>query len=83
MSSPWYTVAQSMIGLSETRGAVHNPSILEMYRLAGHGEIRNDETPWCAAFVGACLKLSGFANSGRLNARSYLNFGQPLDQLPR
>lgn len=80
MSSPWYTVAQSMIGLSETRGVVHNPKILEMYRLCGHGWVEDDETPWCAAFVGACLKLSGYANSGQLNARSYLGFGRPLDK---
>lgn len=78
MSSPWLTIAESLVGITEKRGSVDNPKILEMSRLCGHGWVRDDETPWCAAFVGACLKLSGFKNSGALNARSYLHFGRRL-----
>jgi len=35
------------------------------------------ETPWCAAFVNAVLKEAGGGNgTGKLNARSFLNFGK-------
>lgn len=78
MSTPWFTVAERLIGTTEKRGVVDNPDILEMYRLSGNGWVKDDETPWCAAFVGACLKLSGYANTGKLNARSYLEFGETL-----
>jgi len=80
MSAPWISVAEHFTGITETRGAVDNPQILEMYRLCGYGWVKDDETPWCAAFVGACLALSGYKNTGKLNARSYLNFGQRLDK---
>ncbi|MDJ0614894.1 MAG: TIGR02594 family protein [Rhizobiaceae bacterium] len=80
MTAPWIDVANSLIGTSEKRGSVDNPDILEMFRLAGHGWVKDDETPWCAAFVGACLRMSGFASTGKLNARSYLEFGEELDE---
>lgn len=54
-----------------------------MYRLAGHPEVQHDETPWCAAFVGACLRLSGYRGSDSLLARSYGKFGEDLKQQPR
>lgn len=78
MSTPWLTVANSLIGTREKRGAVDNPKIVDMFRLSGHGWVKDDETPWCAAFVGACLRLSGYASTNKLNARSYLDFGQKL-----
>ncbi|MGD9542870.1 MAG: peptidoglycan-binding protein [Methylocystis sp.] len=37
---------------------------------------------WCAAFVGACLSLAGYRNSGSLAARSYENFGRDLHGAP-
>lgn len=79
MNSPWFTVANHFTGITETRGNVDNPQILEMFKLCGHGWVQDDETPWCAAFVGACLALSGYKNTGKLNARSYLDFGRRLD----
>ena len=37
------------------------------------------ETPWCAAFVNAVLGASGGEGTGKLNARSFLGFGQFTD----
>ena len=78
MNAPWILVANHLKGVSEFAGALTNPKIDEMFRISGHGEIDDDETPWCAAFVGACLRLAGFASSGDLNARSYNGFGERL-----
>ncbi len=80
METPWMRVAEALLGTREERGAVENPKIIEMLRLAGHGWVKDDETPWSAAFVGACLTLSGYANSGRTFALSFLDFGLPLDK---
>lgn len=79
MSYPWWLVARNLQGISEMKGALANPAILEMFRLSGHGSVRNDETAWCAAFVGACLALSGHASTRSLMARSYDDWGEKLD----
>ncbi|WP_052764004.1 TIGR02594 family protein [Microvirga massiliensis] len=83
MSTPWFIVATSLKGISEVRGAVDNPKIVEMFRISGHPKVQDDETPWCAAFVGACLRLSGYRSSGSLGARSYENFGLDLKGKPQ
>jgi uncharacterized protein (TIGR02594 family) len=83
MSAPWFSVATHFKGTTEVHGSVDDPKILEMYRLAGHPEVEHDETPWCAAFVGACLSLSGYRGTESLLARSYHKFGQDLKQEPR
>lgn len=65
------------MGVSEWPGARHNPVILGFFEAAGH-KVRDDETPWCAAFVGAVLAELGLPGSGALNARSYLSWGAPV-----
>ena len=82
MNAPWMLIANYLKGVTEATGAMADPKIKEMFRIAGFGEVHDDETPWCAAFVGACLKLAAFESSNRLNARSYFGFGDRL-QTPR
>jgi uncharacterized protein (TIGR02594 family) len=79
-TNSWMSIARHLLGAREISGATDNPLIVEMFRLSGHKGVKDDETPWCAAFVGACLALSGFSGTKRLNARSYLTFGQRLAQ---
>ena len=79
MPAACYSVATHFKGLNEIHGSLSNPQIVEMFRLSGHPEVSDDETPWCAAFVGACLRLSGYRSSGSLLARSYQDFGRHLD----
>ena len=83
MSAPWLTVARTLEGEAEVKGSVDNPRIVEMFRVAGHAEIKDDETAWCAAFVGTCLRLSGYEPSFSLLASSYAKFGEDLGQSPR
>ncbi|MDE5461333.1 TIGR02594 family protein [Bradyrhizobium sp. CSS354] len=83
MQSPWFSVAMHFKGLTEVHGSVDNPKIVEMFRISGHPEVKDDETPWCAAFVGVCLRLSGYRSSGSLGARSYQNFGEDLKNAPQ
>lgn len=78
LSAPWMAVARELEGTAEINGAANNPKIMEMYRLCHADNISSDSTAWCAAFVGACLRLTGFDNSHSLLASSYRNFGRPL-----
>jgi uncharacterized protein (TIGR02594 family) len=76
----WLERAERDIGMREVKGARHNPSILLMFRKLGHGWVTNDETPWCAAAVGAWLEDCGIQSTKRLNARSYETWGRQLDK---
>jgi uncharacterized protein (TIGR02594 family) len=63
------------VGTEEWPGAKHNPAVMAYYDQVGHGWVKEDEVPWCAAFVGAVLAQVGLPHTGKLNARSYLNYG--------
>lgn len=75
----WLGHARSWIGLHERPGTAAEMSILEFYTDAGHSGVVDDAVPWCAAFVGACLARSGVAPTGSLRARSYLDWGEVID----
>lgn len=79
MTEPiWLTVAMSYRGIREIPGPQHHPKILEWWRRIKRGGIKDDETPWCAAFVGGCLEEAGLRSSRFESARSYLSWGIPL-----
>lgn len=80
---PWFNVAQKLIGLSEIAGGEHNPLILKMFAASGHSWVKDDETSWCAAFVGYCLDKAGLKGTGELNARSYLDWGNKVDKIEK
>ena len=74
-----FEIAQSYIGTTEGPGPEDNPVIMEMYASVGHDWVEHDSVAWCAAFVGHCLEKAGLRSTRRLNARSYLDWGIPLD----
>lgn len=79
MSSPaWLVAASKDVGLKEIVGSRHEPRVVEFFAEAGHPYVKDDETAWCAAFVGAKLAEVGVQGTGKLNARSYLDWGVPL-----
>lgn len=75
----WLAHARTWLGLAERPGAGSDPNIVAFYADAGHPEVGDDSVAWCAAFVGACLARSGVRPTGSLRARSYLDWGVPLD----
>jgi uncharacterized protein (TIGR02594 family) len=75
-------VAWAELGQSEVSGARANPRIVEYFKQVGHRAVTDDETAWCAAFVGACLERAGFASTRSLMARSYLDWGEPTSEPP-
>jgi uncharacterized protein (TIGR02594 family) len=79
MEAPWLTEARKHLGLRETKGPQHAAEILQFWKDIKRGGIRDDETPWCAAFVGAMLERADVISSRFESAKSYLAWGQKLD----
>jgi len=74
-----YIKAQSFIGMKEIPGLKHNPTIVEMFEDVGHSWVTDDETAWCAAFVGSVLEKIGVNSTRKLDARSYLGWGEVVE----
>ena len=70
-----YEKGKTFIGVTEIPGPTHNPRIVTWFDDTGHGWVLDDETPWCAAFMGSMLEQSGLKSTRKLNARSYLDWG--------
>jgi len=72
-----YDLARLEIGTYEwAEGS--NPRVDAYFDDVGYPSM-TDETAWCAAFVGAMLKRCGYPHTGKLTARSYLDWGKPVD----
>jgi uncharacterized protein (TIGR02594 family) len=72
------TIARGFLGTKEIKGSADNPKIMEMYSTVGHDWVEHDEVAWCAAFVGHCLEKAGLPSTRKLNARSYLTWGEKV-----
>lgn len=84
MSDPvWLQQAKRHLGTREWPGRRHNPSVVRFFARAGFSGIRDDETPWCAAFVNAVLADVQLPTTGKLTARSFLKWGTPIDTAKR
>lgn len=75
----WLSEARKNISEFEIKGAKHNPKIVQWWKDIKRGGIKDDETPWCAAFVGAMLEHVGIKSSRYESAKSYLDWGVKLD----
>lgn len=74
----WLTEARKHIGVREIPGVNHHHLIVAMWKAIKRGGIRDDETPWCAAFVGFCLEGAGIVSSRFESAKSYMTWGRAL-----
>ena len=80
MALRWINEARKFLGLKEIKGSEHAQEILDMWKAIKRGGIKDDETPWCAAFVGACLERVGIQSTRFESAKSYLGWGEKLDR---
>lgn len=81
-AAPWLDRARSLLGVKEIKGKEHNQIIVDMFADVGHDN-EADETAWCAAFTGHCLRWEGMQippKEVNLMARSYLKVGRKLDK---
>lgn len=75
----WLVEARRFMGQREVKGLKHNATILDWWKAIKRGGIKDDETPWCAAFVGAMLERTGVQSTRFESAKSYLTWGVPLN----
>ena len=79
----WIDAGSRYIGLAEIKGGKHNPKILEWWKLIGASWFKDDETPWCGAFVGGVLAENGFnvlPGGKGASARAWNDYGVKLDK---
>lgn len=72
-----FDIATRELGVMEFSGTRDNPRVLE-YFTATNLHVSTDEVPWCAAFVNWALKRAGVTGTGKANARSFLDWGEPV-----
>lgn len=74
---PWITEARKYIGQKEIPGPRTNALIQKWWALI-RAPFTDDETPWCAGFVGGCLEAVGLISTRSASSLSYLKYGVPL-----
>jgi uncharacterized protein (TIGR02594 family) len=70
------SLAAKQMGLDEQG----QRAALQDYLATGGANLDPATTAWCAAFVNATLQQTGIQGTGSNMARSFLNWGQPVDQ---
>lgn len=78
MKPHWLEIAEKEIGVHEVKGG-ENPRILE-YHAATSLHAREDEIPWCAAFVNWCLKQADVWGTNSAAAISFASWGVKLTE---
>ena len=79
MSPAWMAVATRELGVAQFPAGQSNPRITE-YHAGTNIRGCDDKASWCSSFVNWCLAQVGIAGTGSALARSWLQWGQPLEQ---
>jgi uncharacterized protein (TIGR02594 family) len=75
--TPWMRETDRWLGLKEIGGSKHHPQILSWWE-ATKQSYRDDETAWCAAYVGGILEEIGIESTRSAAARSYEKWGEAV-----
>lgn len=79
----WLEIAKLELGVKEYRGSADNQAVvkyLESVDALSQSAQRNDETPWCSAFVNWVMEQAGIQGTESAAARSWLSWGIPVDE---
>lgn len=71
-------IAKKYIGLQEVRDGAKIETFLKAESHGGDLNINPAKISWCAAFVNACEREVGNEGTGKLNARSFLDYGKDV-----
>ncbi|MCC2975694.1 TIGR02594 family protein [Sphingomonas sp. PL-96] len=77
---PWMRVANAEKFVAEVAGAGNNRRIMEYHATTTLGS-QPDSVPWCSSFVNWCLKQVGIRGTNSAAAASWVDWGQPLEEL--
>ena len=77
----WMRLAEAELAahVREVPGPGNNPRVVE-YHQATSFKATDDAVPWCSAFVNWCFKEVGISGTRSAAARSWLTWGEALDQ---
>ena len=75
---PWLEVAQSESGVKTFPSGQSNPRITQYHDLTNLRGY-DDKASWCSSFVNWAFAQVGIAGTGSALARSWLDWGQPLE----
>ncbi len=75
-----FDIAESMLGMNER---THTEVLSDFFEENAGIEINPAHTAWCAAFVNGVLGSTGVEGTDSLLARSFLNFGEAVDEPQR
>lgn len=75
---PWLLVAQSESGVKTFPAGQSNPRITEYHDLTNLRGY-DDKASWCSSFVNWTFSRVGITGTGSALARSWLQWGQPLE----
>ena len=71
-----YDIANQYLGMHEVRD---KKTLMSFFKAQGQDiYIDPSTTPWCAAFVNACERSAGKKGNGKVNARSFLTYGENI-----
>jgi uncharacterized protein (TIGR02594 family) len=83
VAPPWYEIAlRERAACVAESGSGDTPRILEYLATCTdleEGEWERDSTPWCSAFVNWCLAEAGIRGTDSGWARSWAEWGEPID----
>jgi len=69
-------LAKSLVG----KGEIPDRDVIKEFLSNGGVNLDPATTAWCAAYVNSTLAQSGYKGTGSNMARSFLNYGEPVDQ---
>ena len=76
--------ALTQYGIREIQGPVaNNPEIIKYFVASNQIWVKTDETAWCSAFVDWVAKETGHEYTRKLNARSWLDVGDPIEHFQK
>lgn len=74
----WMAVARGELGTRELQGGLLNPRVWSYFLSTVYPAASiTKTTPWCAAFVSACLERGGIRSKRTARAASYASWGVP------
>ena len=78
LAAPWLAVARSEMGVRTFPLGESNPRITA-YHAGTNIQGYDDKASWCSSFVNWVLAQSGIKGTGSALARSWLDWGEPLE----
>lgn len=70
--------AMQYYGAEAIPGGDSNPLVVGFFQEAGRRDVKNDDTPWCSAFLLAIARRMGLEINATLAASSWLSCGRDI-----